>query len=75
MQAAQKRSTAMLIRELLAEGPATASEVAIEPGMDIHLASAHLASLRKNGKITSRHFRPGMGHRAEVNLYDLVRLS
>lgn len=65
-------SRAQQIRDLLAEGPATAAEVAAELCITVHLASAHLSSLRRCGHVTSRRFRPGTGHRHEVNLYSLT---
>lgn len=65
-------SRAQHICQLLEEGPATAAEIAAELGIKVTLASAHMADLRRKGRVTSRPFRDINAHRQVVNLYSLV---
>lgn len=66
-------SRAQRILEVLAEGPTTAEEMAIELQEDATLVSSTLIDLRWRGKITATKFRlPVSRHGGStVNLYAL----
>ena len=62
------------IIDVLAEGPSTAEEVAIELGLPMPIVSAMLTDLKRRRKITaSRYYKPeAVQGRNAVNLYALV---
>lgn len=63
------------INQILAEGPATASEIAAELEISLRLTSAHMADLRRRGKVASRPFYINGAARHTVNLYSLPGMS
>ena len=52
----QPNSIASRCLAILAEGPATTAEVALELGLTSHLAGTHLQQLEKRKKATSKPF-------------------
>lgn len=66
-----ERSDASRVLDALSAGPATTSEIAVELGMPVRIACAHLGNLRSRGHVAATRFPTG--NRRVRNLWVRVK--